>query len=218
MLRLAAASPASLVLGLDADARAMADASRRAVRPVRKGGLANALFVPSAAEAVPGELCGRTDEVTVLFPWGSLLRGVLGLPGGEAAACGLASLVRAGGRAVAFVSVVPGDRLDGLSTLDTQALEQAARAHGANGLVPVGGRPATQEELRETGESWARRLGAAQAAGRGAGEAAARRGAANSRSGSARWRGRTPRRRDRTLRLAPPPGAATPRRCDRRCE
>ena len=140
----------------------MADASRRAVRPLRKGGLPNALFVSSAAEAVPWELCERADEVSVLFPWGSLLRGVLGLSGGEAAARGLTSLVRPGGRAAAFVSVVPSDRLDGVSTLDSDALERAGGALAASGLVPVGARPATPEEIRETGSSWSRRLGAAE--------------------------------------------------------
>ena len=141
----------------------MAEASRRAARPQRKGGLPNALFVPAAAEAVPQELSGRAHEVMVLFPWGSLLRGVLGLAGGEAAACGLASLVRPGGRAVAFVSVVHSDGVDGLDGLDGAAMERAEGAHAGNGLVLASARPAAPDEVRATGSSWARRLGAAGA-------------------------------------------------------
>ena len=41
--------------------------------------LPNALFVVAAAERVPAELHGLADELTILFPWGSLLRGALAL-------------------------------------------------------------------------------------------------------------------------------------------
>ena len=51
---------------------------RRDARPPARGGRPNALFVVAAAEAPPRELIGLADEVRILFPWGSLLRGVLG--------------------------------------------------------------------------------------------------------------------------------------------
>ena len=41
-----------------------------------KGGRGNVLFVVAAIEAPPAELLGAADEVSVLFPWGSLLAGV----------------------------------------------------------------------------------------------------------------------------------------------
>jgi 16S rRNA (adenine(1408)-N(1))-methyltransferase len=78
VLFIAAAEPTTLAIGIDANAASMAEASRRAAGPPRKGGLANALFVVAAAEAPPEELRGLAARVTVLFPWGSLLRGCLG--------------------------------------------------------------------------------------------------------------------------------------------
>jgi 16S rRNA (adenine(1408)-N(1))-methyltransferase len=50
VLRAAAERPDTLVIGLDANAAAMADASRRALR---RGTLPNALFVVAAAEHPP---------------------------------------------------------------------------------------------------------------------------------------------------------------------
>lgn len=37
----------------------------------------NLLFVVAAAEALPGPLRARADRVTVILPWGSLLRGLI---------------------------------------------------------------------------------------------------------------------------------------------
>ena len=77
VLRRARQRPEELVIGLDADARAMADASRRAAGPARRGGLPNALFVAASAEELPGIVAGRVDTLTIALPWGSLLRGLL---------------------------------------------------------------------------------------------------------------------------------------------
>jgi 16S rRNA (adenine(1408)-N(1))-methyltransferase len=68
----ATAHPDRFVLGLDAVAEPMRDASRRAARPADRGGLPNARFVVSALNALPAELDGVADLVTVHFPWGSL--------------------------------------------------------------------------------------------------------------------------------------------------
>lgn len=58
----------------------MAEAASRAGRKRAEGG-PNARFVVCAAEALPGELDATADLVTIQFPWGSLLRGiVLGEP------------------------------------------------------------------------------------------------------------------------------------------
>ena len=68
MLATAAVHPDLLVIGVDADAGSMVEASRRAARATKRGGLSNALFVVAAAEAVPAELDGRADALTVHFP------------------------------------------------------------------------------------------------------------------------------------------------------
>src|SRR5688572_27423511 len=55
----------------------MAEASRRAAAPTRRGGVPNAIFVAASAEDLPGPLAGAADEITICLPWGSLLRGLL---------------------------------------------------------------------------------------------------------------------------------------------
>jgi 16S rRNA (adenine(1408)-N(1))-methyltransferase len=70
----ARASPDRLVIGIDAVAENMAEASRKAGGPQRKGGLGNALFFRGAAERLPGPFDGLADLVTVNYPWGSLMR------------------------------------------------------------------------------------------------------------------------------------------------
>ena len=74
VIDVARATPDRLVIGVDAVAENMSDASRKAAAAQRKGGLANALFVRAAAERLPGPLAGRADQVTVNYPWGSLMR------------------------------------------------------------------------------------------------------------------------------------------------
>ncbi len=76
VLRRARAEPRRLHVGIDANAEALREASRRAARKPKRGGAPHALFVRAAAEALPDELAGLANAVTVLLPWGSLLRGV----------------------------------------------------------------------------------------------------------------------------------------------
>lgn len=76
-LRYAQANPRTLVIGIDALADNLREASQRASRSPRRGGLANVLFVRASAESPPGELRGVADEIHVLLPWGRLLVGTL---------------------------------------------------------------------------------------------------------------------------------------------
>jgi 16S rRNA (adenine(1408)-N(1))-methyltransferase len=132
----------------------MAEASRRAAKPPKKGGLPNALFAVASAERVPEELHGQADELTIQFPWGSLLRGTLGLDG--EAARGIARLLKPGGRALATFSVEARDGLE-LPGLDGCDL---ARRWSRFGLVVCGFRPATSDDLGAMSSTWARRLAA----------------------------------------------------------
>jgi len=68
--------PEWLVVGVDAAPAQLQRASTSAARKPAKGGLANALFAQASAEALPADL-GAADELHVLMPWGSLLRGAL---------------------------------------------------------------------------------------------------------------------------------------------
>jgi 16S rRNA (adenine(1408)-N(1))-methyltransferase len=159
VLAAAAREPATLALGIDASAAAMAEASRRAARPARKGGLDNVRFLLAAAESLPAELSGRASRVTVLFPWGSLLRGCLGLE--DAVACGVARAVAPQGVLELLLAPAERDGLAGVPTNEAAIIEAARRAFAPHGLRILEARTATPDEIAATGSSWARRLGVA---------------------------------------------------------
>jgi 16S rRNA (adenine(1408)-N(1))-methyltransferase len=101
----ARAQPDAYVIGIDAVADAMAEASRRAAAKTARGGVANAMFVCAAAETLPGALAGLADEITVNYPWGSLLR-ALALPDVEMLAR-MAQLGKPGAKFTAAINVHP---------------------------------------------------------------------------------------------------------------
>ena len=126
------------MIGLDAAAGPMAEASRRAAG-TGPHGLPNALFVVAGIETPPEEIVGRADLVSATFPWGSLLAGILGIE--PRAMTGLASLVAPGGSLEALVSVEPRDRLAGLGSDALAAARARARL----------GRPWTRARRRPAG-------------------------------------------------------------------
>lgn len=153
MLARAEAAPGWLWLGLDAAADGMAAASNVAARR-----LPNALFVRAAAEQLPPELSGLAAMVTLNFPWGSLLQGVV-RP--HALGPALARLAREGATAVIRFSVDPvrdAAELERLglapADLETRALEHAWRLAGWTGTT----RELAANEARALPTTWARRL------------------------------------------------------------
>jgi 16S rRNA (adenine(1408)-N(1))-methyltransferase len=83
----------------------MAEASRRVAAKPARGGAPNAMFLCAAAETLPGLLAGAADEITVNYPWGSLLR-ALAAPD-VAVLVKLAALGKPGARFTALVNVQP---------------------------------------------------------------------------------------------------------------
>ena len=144
------------MLGLDANASAMAEASRRAARPPRKGGLPNAGFILASAESPPFALEASADLVTVRFPWGSLLRGVVGAD--AAVAAGVAGLVAVGGSLELLLAPAGRDGLDGLPTSTQGLVAGVAGAFHAHGFAIEEVRTPTGAEVKATGSTWARRL------------------------------------------------------------
>jgi 16S rRNA (adenine(1408)-N(1))-methyltransferase len=165
VLAAAARDPRTLAIGLDATAAAMAESSRRAAGPARKGGLPNAVFVLAAAEKPPADLCGVAASVTVRFPWGSLLRGCVG--GDAVVSRGVASLVAPGGVLELLLAPAARDGLEGVP-IDPAALGDAVVATFAPlGFDVVDRRAATPAEIAASGSTWARRLGTARPNGAG---------------------------------------------------
>jgi 16S rRNA (adenine(1408)-N(1))-methyltransferase len=158
ILTAAARQPTTLALGLDANAAGMAEASLRAARTARKGGLPNAAFVLAAAESPPTALDASAGLVTVRFPWGSLLRGVVGED--DAVAAGVAGLVAKGGGVLELLLAPVGrDRLDGIPTSTERLAAGAAGAFRAHAFEIEDIRVPTSAEVALTGSTWARRLG-----------------------------------------------------------
>ena len=154
VLARAAQDPAALVIGIDAAAASMAESSRRADRR----GPPNALFFAAGAEALEtSAFAGHADLVTVTFPWGSLLRGVLGLD--EAALRGVVGVLCPAGRLEVIASVVPTDRVDGIDCLDESHARAVEDAWATAGLQLTGMRPAEHADIADASSSWARRLG-----------------------------------------------------------
>jgi 16S rRNA (adenine(1408)-N(1))-methyltransferase len=152
VLARAAAEPRSLVVGIDASAAAMAESSRRAARR----GSGNALFVVASAERVPPELCGVAGATTVLYPWGSLLRGALALD--ESAAAGIASLLATGSALTIALSIDDRDGLDLPSLAEPGSVAGLAARWSAFGLDLDDVRPAGLLDDDAAASTWARRL------------------------------------------------------------
>ena len=158
VLARAADDPAALVIGVDAIAASMAEASRRADRR----GPSNALFLAAGVETLPASpLTGSADLVTVTFPWGSLLRGVLGLD--ERALCGVASVARPAARIEVLTSVIPSDAIPGIERLDASWCPGIEAAWSATGIELTSMCEAAPADISATSSSWARRLGAERA-------------------------------------------------------
>ncbi len=148
-----------MIIGVDANPALMREISHRASRKPARGGLPNALFGQLSLEDAPGELVGLTDALTVLFPWGSLLRAVavpedglrnlaaLGKPG-----CRVHFLYGYGGREARWVEEL------GLPALGTsEALGALESAYAAAGLA-VAARYAPREGIARVETTWAKKI------------------------------------------------------------
>ena len=155
VLAAAAADRRALVVGVDAAATAMIESSRRAAG---RAGLSNAVFVASGVDRLPPELAGFADRVDVRFPWGSLLRGALGLDAEMTES--IARLVGRHGSLEIALSLVSGDAVEGrdpgpFSEGDIARIAAAFRPHGLHLIDVV---EITARDVAATRSSWARRL------------------------------------------------------------
>jgi 16S rRNA (adenine(1408)-N(1))-methyltransferase len=156
VLATAAREPETLAIGIDADAASMAEASRKAMRAAKRSALPSALFVVASAEALPAELNGCVDLLTVQFPWGSLLRGIL--DGDPAIVSGIARLTKPGAAVTLLLSVTEHDRVTGRVSLDDATFADLEPRYAAHGLSLREARPATVEQLANSHSTWAKRL------------------------------------------------------------
>lgn len=151
-------TPERLFIGVDANAAGLRELSGRAARERRS----NVAYVRAAAEALPSELDGIADRVTVVLPWGSLLAAVA-LPSMEV----LGGLRRVCQPAALFTVVLGSDpsrdqvelRRLGLPPLDARTLAaRIAPGYEAVGLRVAGVRVMSAADVARFPSSWARRL------------------------------------------------------------
>jgi 16S rRNA (adenine(1408)-N(1))-methyltransferase len=155
---LAARCPERLFIGLDANAAALRERSVRAFRSRTP----NLLYVRAAVEALPAELSGVADRVTVVLPWGSLLAAVARpVPGVLAGLCGLCRP----GATLTVVFGVDAARDGGeAARLDLPPIDQAylqgplAAAYAAAGFTVRSVRPLSPDGLARWPSTWAQRL------------------------------------------------------------
>ena len=137
----------TLTIGLDASADALAYAARRAVRER----LPNLLLLREPIETIALE--SIADEVTVHFPWGSLLRGALAED--ERVLAAICRLPRPGGVLTVMFSVTT---RDGRAPLDEGDVARLSRAYRSSGLVLADLRAVTRADVAAAGSSWGKRL------------------------------------------------------------
>ena len=150
--RLARADPARFVIGVDLCRENLRDVSRRAP--------ANALYLIGDALALPDDLAGIATRLTINFPWGSLLGGLLSAKSGlherlrALAGPGGATLeVNLNGRALAVA---------GWSPEAGTARVRALLAEAGWSLDPPS--PLDRAALRGCATSWAKRLASGEEA------------------------------------------------------
>lgn len=138
--------PERFVIGVDACRENLRDASRRAPH--------NALYLVANALALPAALDGLATHLTINFPWGSLLRGLLeeesGLPQR------LTQLVRTGG--LVQVRLNAGALAEAGFTLDDGGRHVRRRLRMAGFTVTAAEEALGPRELRAIPTTWAQRL------------------------------------------------------------
>jgi 16S rRNA (adenine(1408)-N(1))-methyltransferase len=154
VLHRARSEPTTFAMGLDASPDALADGAWRA----KRARLPNAAFLVDGVERLPRELAGVADEVTVHFPWGSLLRGLLATD--EAVLAPLAHLLKAGGELRLLLSAT--DR-DGFTEVTPSLLESRRSAFCEHGLELLRARHASRIDIEAAHSAWAKRLAVGRA-------------------------------------------------------
>lgn len=129
------------------------DACRENLHEHSRAGLANMLFVIANAQELPCEFSGLFSHVTINFPWGSLLKGLLAAEPGLMG--GLTSVARPGAQVEIHLN---GGALTeaGTSLLaGAEAIYENMKHHGWKLTKPC---PMDDRTLRSFPTTWARRL------------------------------------------------------------
>jgi len=146
------------VIGVDASADGLREVSRRLAAKPARGGLGNAMLGVLPLERTPGELEGLADTLTVLLPWGSLLRAVAWPePSGLAR---LHAMCRPGAQLRVVFGYGPADpaAVQGLPGIaDEGRLAALVAAYGEAGFA-IRARQVAREVVGDLATTWAGKL------------------------------------------------------------
>jgi 16S rRNA (adenine(1408)-N(1))-methyltransferase len=160
--RQAQAHPDTFYVGVDATRENLAEYSAKIGKKPSRGGLPNVLYVLASAEALPPELAGVADQISINFPWGSLMAGLI--RGDPALLASIARAARPGAtldiylNTAVFADPIPLDVL-GLPevTLDYVQSELMPR-YAAAGIRITAAQLVGKEVMAGIPSLWARRL------------------------------------------------------------
>lgn len=141
--------PATYAIAIDASPDALAGGAWRA----KRARLTNAAFLVEGVERLPTELACVADEVTVHFPWGSLMRGIV--DGSPAVVRPIAGLMKNGAELRVLMSGV--DR-DGCGEITPSLIASHRVAYAEHGLHLLGAGWASSAAVAESRSTWAKRL------------------------------------------------------------
>jgi 16S rRNA (adenine(1408)-N(1))-methyltransferase len=154
VLHRARTEPTTFAMAIDASPDALSSGAWRA----KRARLRNAAFLVQGVEGLPPELSGIADEVTVHFPWGSLLRGLL--DGSSGVVGPMARLMKEHGELRVLISGIDRDRI---GTVDPALVIARRDAYREVGLRLVTAQWATDQLVAESRSGWAKRLGVGRA-------------------------------------------------------
>ncbi|MEK6227269.1 MAG: hypothetical protein AABM40_13385 [Chloroflexota bacterium] len=154
VLHRARTEPTTFAIAIDASPDALASGAWRAKRTR----VANAAVLIEGIERLPCELACLADEVTVHFPWGSLLRGLL--DGSSSVVGPIAGLMKAGAELRVLLSTV--DR-DGFADVTPQATTSRCAVYAEHGLHLIDAEWASNAIVAESRSAWAKRLAVGRA-------------------------------------------------------
>ena len=146
--------PTTFAIAIDASPDALSAGAWRA----KRAGLENAAFLVEGVQRLPDELACLADEVTVHFPWGSLLRGLV--DGSSSVVGPIAVLMKAGAELRVVMSTL--DR-DGFEELTPSRIASRCGAYAEHGLRLVEADWASSAIVVESRSAWAKRLGVGRA-------------------------------------------------------
>ena len=153
VLHRARTEPTTFAIAIDSSPDGLARGAWRA----KRARLANIAFLVEGVERLPPQLSQIAHEVSVHFPWGSLLRGLV--DASPSIVGPIADLLKPGAELRVLISAV--DR-DGVGEITPSVLSARSDAYAEHGLDLVGASWASPVAVRESHSAWAKRLGASR--------------------------------------------------------